>query len=332
MFLREEHIETDEAGKTLELTLRPPDLHVEIVSPTQSGPANAGRRWPSQPPTAVPAGLADRPGHETVHVYRPGQTPSDGCSPMGLFEGEPFSHPCPAMAAFAHWSFGMADQRKASAAAKRCTSPVPNQWLRRTLSLMDDRRRFDQRPGPGPSFTAALRRGYFDRRGTCSEKGEPSMPGVKFDTHRIRQFRAEVAIWHRTIVEHVRKNKPPYTDLGAGLRAGCVAAPGRQGSLSGTRSRAQSLVGWKDVEVAASSFFPLEPARCTWPTWQSRRSAGRWIVTLTMDYAMNHRYDELSLSCWRKRDRPWAAGITDIQSANRSSRPYDSAYLNMRTA
>ena len=36
------------------------------------------------------------------------------------------------------------------------------------------------------------------------------MPGVKFD-NRTRQFRAE-AIWYRTIVEHVRKNKQPYAD------------------------------------------------------------------------------------------------------------------------
>ena len=47
---------------------------------------------------------------------------------------------------------------------------------------------------------------------------EPNLPGVKFDP-RTRQFRAE-AIWYRDIVEHLRKEKRPYTDDGPRLRAG----------------------------------------------------------------------------------------------------------------
>ena len=63
---------------------------------------------------------------------------------------------------------------------------------------------------------------------------EPSLPGVKFD-FRTRQFRAE-AIWYRTIVEHLRKNKQTYTDT-----ARCLRAVRRGGSRSPRRrSRTRS--------------------------------------------------------------------------------------------
>ena len=43
------------------------------------------------------------------------------------------------------------------------------------------------------------------------EAGEdPSLPGVRFDP-RTRQLRAE-AIWYRSIVEHLRREKRPYVD------------------------------------------------------------------------------------------------------------------------
>ncbi len=52
VFLLEEHIETDERGEILDPTLRPPDIHVEIVSPDQSV-RNAARNWSSPWPTAA---------------------------------------------------------------------------------------------------------------------------------------------------------------------------------------------------------------------------------------------------------------------------------------
>src|SRR5512132_1564554 len=51
--------------------------------------------------------------------------------------------------------------------------------------------------------------------GTLLVEGLPEgdaqgLPGIQFD-FRTRQFRAE-AIWYRTVVEHLRQHRIPYTD------------------------------------------------------------------------------------------------------------------------
>jgi Uma2 family endonuclease len=87
VFLREEHIETDEAGKTLELTLRPPDLHVDIVSPTLSA-GKCREKLAFSTANGCPLAWLIDPSRETVHVYRPGQTPRRLLAD-GFLEGEP---------------------------------------------------------------------------------------------------------------------------------------------------------------------------------------------------------------------------------------------------
>ena len=73
------------------------------------------------------------------------------------------------------------------------------------------------------------------------EDDEPGLPGVKFD-FRTRQFRAE-AIWYRTIVEHLRKHKRPYTDAARAYEPAAVAAPGRQGGVPAPGRGPEGLVG-----------------------------------------------------------------------------------------
>ena len=92
VFLREEHIETDEAGKTLELTLRPPDIHIEIVSPTQSA-GKCREKLVFSTANGCPLGWLIDPSRKTVDVYRPGRPPN-GCPPMGSSRASP---PCPAI-------------------------------------------------------------------------------------------------------------------------------------------------------------------------------------------------------------------------------------------
>ena len=114
------------------------------------------------------------------------------------------------------------------------------------------------------------------RRGRCIVEGppegdDPGLPGVKFD-YRTREFRAE-AIWYRTIVEHLRRQKIPYTDEARDyepvpwkIRVAKEAFPHQTEGLQGLVGR-PGAAGWSCCRPG--------PARRTWPTSRSRRPAGR---------------------------------------------------------
>lgn len=87
VFLLEEHIEYDEEGVILDPTLRPPDLHIEIVSPEQSA-RECREKIVFSTSNGCPLGWLIDPIRKTVQVYRPGrkveQVPADG-----VLEGDP---------------------------------------------------------------------------------------------------------------------------------------------------------------------------------------------------------------------------------------------------
>jgi Uma2 family endonuclease len=81
VFLLDEHIETDENGEILDPTFRPPDIHIEIVSPEQSV-RKCREKLVFSTNNGCPLGWLIDPIRKTVHVFRPGQrakqVPADG--------------------------------------------------------------------------------------------------------------------------------------------------------------------------------------------------------------------------------------------------------------
>jgi Uma2 family endonuclease len=81
VYLDEEHIETDERGEILDPIMRPPDIHVEIVSPDQSV-AKCREKLVFSMANGCRLGWLIDPRRKTVDVYRPGRPPerlpSDG--------------------------------------------------------------------------------------------------------------------------------------------------------------------------------------------------------------------------------------------------------------
>lgn len=86
-FLLDEHIETDEDGRVLNPIFRPPDLHIEIVSPDQSVQKCREKLIFSRA-NGCPLGWLIDPGRMTVHVYRPGLRPKR-LPEDGILEGDP---------------------------------------------------------------------------------------------------------------------------------------------------------------------------------------------------------------------------------------------------
>ncbi len=86
-FLLDEHIEVDDDGEVLDPTRRPPDLHIEIVSPEQSA-RKCREKLVFFTNHGCPLGWLIDPIRKTVHVFRPGQeaklVPADGA-----LEGDP---------------------------------------------------------------------------------------------------------------------------------------------------------------------------------------------------------------------------------------------------
>jgi Uma2 family endonuclease len=87
VFLHEDHIETDDNGVVLNPTLRPPDLHIEIVSPDQSARKCRERIVFSRAHGCRLGWLID-PERLTVQVYRPGRRPQR-LPDDGVLEGDP---------------------------------------------------------------------------------------------------------------------------------------------------------------------------------------------------------------------------------------------------
>jgi Uma2 family endonuclease len=71
VFLLSEHIEVDEFGEIADRILRPPDVHVEIISPKQS-PVSAHRKLLRSTANGCPLGIRINPARKTIEVYRPG--------------------------------------------------------------------------------------------------------------------------------------------------------------------------------------------------------------------------------------------------------------------
>jgi Uma2 family endonuclease len=85
VFLLEEHIETDPSGEVLDQTLRPPDIHVEIVSPDQSV-RKCREKLAFSTANGCPLGWLIDPTRRAAHVYRPGRPPArlpDGGALLG---------------------------------------------------------------------------------------------------------------------------------------------------------------------------------------------------------------------------------------------------------
>lgn len=87
VFLLDEHIEVDERGEVLDPTLRPPDLHIEIVSPEQSA-RKCREKIVFSTANGCPLGWLIDPIRRTVHVFRPGRRP-DLVPADGVLEGDP---------------------------------------------------------------------------------------------------------------------------------------------------------------------------------------------------------------------------------------------------
>ena len=143
------------------------------------------------------------------------------------------------------------------------------------------------------------------------EGEDPGLPGVKYD-YRTRDFRAE-AIWYRTLVEHIRRQKIPYTDA----------------------AREYEPVPWK-LQVAKEAFpHQVEGLQAWWeaggrgvvvlPTGTGKthlanlaiEKAGRptLVITPTIDL-MNQWYDELAMSFGTEVGL-MGGGYYDIQPADR---------------
>jgi len=87
VFLLDEHFEVDERGVFVNPTLRPPDIHIEIVSPDQSARKCREKLVFSRANGCRLGWLID-PERETVHVYRPGR-PAKRLPADGVLEGDP---------------------------------------------------------------------------------------------------------------------------------------------------------------------------------------------------------------------------------------------------
>jgi superfamily II DNA or RNA helicase len=150
---------------------------------------------------------------------------------------------------------------------------------------------------------------------------EPDLPGVKYD-NRTRQFRAE-AIWYRTIVEHIRKNKRPYTD---GARAYEPAAWRLLVAKDPFPHQVEGLEAWWNEGGRGVVVLPTGTGKTHLASMAIER-AGRptLVITPTIDL-MNQWYDELTLS-FGVDVGLLGGGYYDIQPLTVTT--YDSAYLNM---
>ncbi|MBV8556927.1 MAG: DEAD/DEAH box helicase family protein [Planctomycetaceae bacterium] len=162
--------------------------------------------------------------------------------------------------------------------------------------------------------------------GTLLVEGLPEgdaqgLPGIQFD-FRTRQFRAE-AIWYRTVVEHLRQHRIPYTDDARGydpvpwsIRIDKEPFPHQAEGLkswweSGGRGVVVLPTGTGKTHLAN---LAIEKARR--PTL---------IITPTIDL-MNQWYDELALS-FATEVGLLGGGSYDIRPLTVTT--YDSAYINM---
>src|SRR5438105_2003685 len=87
VFLLDDHIKTDEDGVVLNPTFRPPDIHIEIVSPDQSV-RKCREKLVFSTAHGCPLGWLIDPERRRVHVYRPRRRPQR-LPADGVLEGDP---------------------------------------------------------------------------------------------------------------------------------------------------------------------------------------------------------------------------------------------------
>jgi Uma2 family endonuclease len=87
VFLLKEHIEVDERGEEVEETLRPPDLHVEIISPDRKM-KRSHKKLVHSTANGCSLGWLIDPYRKTIDVYHPGR-PVERLFEDGALDGEP---------------------------------------------------------------------------------------------------------------------------------------------------------------------------------------------------------------------------------------------------
>jgi Uma2 family endonuclease len=89
VFLLREHIEIGEDGEPVNEVWRPPDIHIEIISP-DSSVKKAREKLAHATAHGCPLGWLIHPEKKqrTIDVYRPGR-PAERLAPDGVLEGEP---------------------------------------------------------------------------------------------------------------------------------------------------------------------------------------------------------------------------------------------------
>lgn len=86
-FMLSDHVPLDDQGEPADWIARPPDIHIEIVSPKQ-GMAEADEKLRHSTSHGCPLGWLVHPYRRTIDEYRPGQPPRR-LPPDGVLEGEP---------------------------------------------------------------------------------------------------------------------------------------------------------------------------------------------------------------------------------------------------
>ncbi len=155
-----------------------------------------------------------------------------------------------------------------------------------------------------------------------SEAGEePGLPGVRFDA-RTHQLRAE-AIWYRSIVEHLRREKRPYVDA---ARAYEPAEWRLQVTKEAFPHQIEALKAWWEQGGRGVVVLPTGTGKTHLANMAIER-VGRptLIVTPTIDL-LNQWYDELCLG-FGVEIGLLGGGSYDIKPITVTT--YDSAYLNM---
>jgi Uma2 family endonuclease len=86
VFLLREHIELDDQGKEVDETRRPPDIHVEVISPDRKR-QRSHKKLVHSTANGCSLGWLIHPYDETVDVYRPGR-PAERLPGDGVLDGE----------------------------------------------------------------------------------------------------------------------------------------------------------------------------------------------------------------------------------------------------
>jgi superfamily II DNA or RNA helicase len=154
-----------------------------------------------------------------------------------------------------------------------------------------------------------------------SPDDQTNLPGLRFD-QRTRQFRTE-AIWYRTLVEHIRKHKYPYTDLARGYEPTSWRLDVAKEAFP---HQVEALKAWWDAGGRGVVVLPTGTGKTHLANMAIER-VGRptLVITPTIDL-MNQWYDELTLS-FGTQVGLLGGGYYDIQPLTVTT--YDSAYLNM---